>query len=45
VKAAQGRERLILRRFLVGGCRPAELFALRTNDVEPGQIRVDEMKR
>jgi integrase len=27
---------------MVGGFRPAELFALRVNDVEPGRIRVDE---
>lgn len=42
LQKAEGREHLILRLFLVGGFRPAELFALRVNDVEPGQIRVDE---
>jgi len=42
LEAAEGRERLILRLFLVCGFRPAELFALRVDDVEAGQIRVDE---
>src|SRR5215831_8937851 len=42
MKAAKNRERLILRLFLVSGLRSQELFMLRVNDVESGQIRVDE---
>jgi integrase len=42
MNAAPPREHLILRLFLIGGFRPAELFALRIEDVMPGQIRVDE---
>jgi integrase len=39
---AHGREHIILRIFINCGLRPGELFALRENDVEPGQLRVDE---
>lgn len=42
MSAAPTREHLILRLFLIGGFRPAELFALRVDDVMPGQIRIDE---
>ena len=37
-----GRDRLILRIFLVCGLRPGELFGLRWNDWAPGILRVDE---
>jgi len=38
-----GRDRLIIRMFLVLGIRPGELFALRRNDrLYPSQIRIDE---
>lgn len=38
-----GRDRLIVRMFLVLGLRPGELFALRRNDrIDPGQLRIDE---
>jgi len=40
--AAVGRERLILRLFLVAGLRPAEMFALRTDDIRAGELRIDE---
>jgi integrase len=40
--AAAGREKLILRLFLVAGLRPAELFALRDDDILPGGLRIDE---
>lgn len=40
--AATGRERLVLRLFIMAGLRPAELFALKTDDVFPGHIRIDE---
>ena len=39
---AHGREHLVLRIFINCGLRPGELFALREDDVEPGQIRIDE---
>jgi integrase len=39
---ATGRDHLILRLFLVAGLRPAELFALRVNDVRKGEIYIDE---
>jgi integrase len=39
---AQGRERVILRLFLVGGLRAQELFALRADDVTAGRLRIDE---
>ena len=38
----EARDRLIVRMFLVLGLRPGELFALRFDDKEPGQIRVNE---
>jgi integrase len=41
--AISGRDRLIVRMFLVLGLRPGELFALRRHDrVGPNQVRVDE---
>jgi integrase len=41
--AATGRDRLILRMFLILGLRPGELFALRRDDrVSRCQIRIDE---
>jgi integrase len=41
--AMSGRDRLIVRMFLVLGLRPGELFALRRDDrVGPNQIRIDE---
>jgi integrase len=42
IAAAAGREKLVLRLFLVAGLRPAELFALKTDDIMPGQLRIDE---
>jgi integrase len=39
---AHGREHLVLRIFLNCGLRPGELFALREDDIEPGQIKIDE---
>jgi integrase len=39
---AHGREHLVLRIFLNCGLRPGELFALREDDIQPGQLRVDE---
>jgi len=39
---AEGREHLIVRLFLVCGFRPAELFALRADDVEETRLRIDE---
>jgi integrase len=42
MRTPEGRERLILRIFLVSGLRSQELFLLRANDLESGQIRVDE---
>lgn len=37
-----GRDRLIVRMFLVLGLRPGELFALRRNDLSGGYLRIDE---
>jgi len=37
-----GRDRLIFRLFVNCGFRPGELFALRWDDWEPGQLRIDE---
>jgi integrase len=38
-----GRDRLIIRMFLVLGLRPGEMFALRRDDrIHPSQIRIDE---
>jgi len=42
MREAHGREHLVLRIFLNCGLRPGELFALREDDVQPGQLRVDE---
>jgi integrase len=39
---AHGREHLVLRIFINCGLRPGELFALREDDVETGQLRIDE---
>jgi integrase len=39
---AHGREHLVLRIFINCGLRPGELFALREDDVEAGQLRIDE---
>src|SRR5258708_4057067 len=39
---ATGRERLTLCLLLVGGLRPAELLALRTNDLTGNDLRIDE---
>jgi integrase len=39
---AHGREHLVLRIFINCGLRPGELFALREDDIEPGQLRIDE---
>ena len=39
---ASGREHVTLRLLLVGGLRPAELFALRTNDISGNELRIDE---
>ena len=32
----------MLRLFFVAGLRPAELFALKTDDIQPGKLRIDE---
>jgi integrase len=42
LSAATGRERLILRLLILCGLRPAEVLALRTDDIEPGRLRIDE---
>src|SRR5262245_35428310 len=42
MEQAHGREHLILRIFLNCGLRPGELFALREDDVQPGQLRIDQ---
>jgi len=39
---SHGREHLVLRIFINCGLRPGELFALREDDVEPRQLRIDE---
>jgi integrase len=39
---AHGRERLVLRIFIDCGLRAQELFALRANDIERLQLRIDE---
>lgn len=39
---AIGRERLTVRLLLLGGLRPAELLALKTDDIRKGAIRIDE---
>jgi len=40
--AAEGRERIILRLLMVCGLRPAEVFALRRDDIGAGILRIDE---
>jgi integrase len=42
VAAATGRERLVLRLLVLCGLRPGEVLALRTDDIEPGRLRIDE---
>jgi integrase len=42
---AHGREHLVLRIFINCGLRPGELFALRDDDVEPGQLRITRLLR
>jgi integrase len=42
LSAAHGREHLVLRIFINCGLRPGELFALCEDDVEPGQLCIDE---
>lgn len=37
-----GRDRLIVRIFVVLGLRPSELLALNRDDKEPGRIRIDQ---
>ena len=39
---ASRRDNLILRLFMVLGLRPSELFALRVNDLQPGELRIDQ---
>jgi integrase len=39
---AHGREHLVLRILINCGLRPGELFALREDDVETGQLKIDE---
>ncbi|MGI9072520.1 MAG: tyrosine-type recombinase/integrase [Bryobacteraceae bacterium] len=40
--AAGRRDNLIVRLFMVVGLRPSELFALRINDLQIGELRIDE---
>ena len=40
--ALQGRDRLIVRLFLLCALRPGELFALRWRSIEPKRIRIEE---
>lgn len=42
LSAATGRERVTLRLLLVGGLRASELLALRTDDIGPCSLRIDE---
>jgi integrase len=42
LSTAHGREHLVLRIFINCGLRPGELFALREDDIESGQLRIDE---
>lgn len=42
LSVASLRDDLILQLFMVLGFRPSELFALRVNDLEPGELRIDE---
>ena len=39
---SMGRENLVFRILLFCGLRPAELLALRIEDVEAGRLRIDE---
>jgi integrase len=39
---SQGREHLILHLMILCGLRPGEVFALRTQDIEPGRLLIDE---
>lgn len=42
LSALQGRDRLIVRLFLLCALRPGELFALRWRSIEPGCLRIEE---
>jgi integrase len=42
LEVACRRDNLIVRLFTVLGFRPSELFALRINDLLPGELRIDE---
>jgi integrase len=42
LSASSGRENLVLRTLLFCGLRPAELLALRIEDVETNRLRIDE---
>jgi len=42
LSAAAGRENLVIRILLFCGLRPAELLALRVEDVDADQLRIDE---
>jgi integrase len=42
LSVATGRERVVLRLLIVCGLRPAEVFALRTDDIHAGRLRIDE---
>ena len=42
LEVASRRDNLILRLFMVLGFRPSELFALRVNDLEAGELRIDQ---
>lgn len=42
LEVADHRDYLILRLLIVDGLRPSELFALRPNDIEPGQLKIDQ---
>jgi integrase len=42
LSVSTGRENLIIRVLLFCGLRPAELLALRIEDVEPDRLRIDE---
>ena len=38
----QGRDRIVVRLFLLCALRPGELFALRWRSIEPGRLRIEE---
>ena len=42
LEVAGRRDNLIIRLFAVLGFRPSELFALRVNDLQPGELKIDE---